>query len=404
MNGQLLGQTNDLSTAVGFTGGRPAALNGAQLSGDALAGISEGLSEFEQALAKDGIGSEAPKHCLVVSGRIGRAQGGVDEDATENAIVKACGAHFAKAKGDRSRSKLHYPVCPETATLHVIIASYGGSLDSAYKSILFLRRFVTDIHVYVPTQAKSAATLMAIGADKIYMSPFAELGPLDTQITDPRNPSRTVSALDCYQSVDYVRNFGLWTIKWALQRLGAEAQTMLSPHELVSTANQFALGAVEPILGQVTALNFGGWGRTLQVGETYARALLNRVRVPVPEAQIREIAETLVYGYAHHPYPIDLDEAESLGLNVEVMPSATYAAAQRVAASCNDGRFIGFIDDAQSALSSNSKRDARNPRRRRRFNGNNSEEYRGDPQASVWSSADSMPMHPWWLRLPWSRP
>jgi membrane-bound ClpP family serine protease len=34
----------------------------------------------------------------------------------------------------------------------------------------------------VPRQAKSAATLIAIGADEIHMGPLGELGPIDPQL------------------------------------------------------------------------------------------------------------------------------------------------------------------------------------------------------------------------------
>jgi hypothetical protein len=41
----------------------------------------------------------------------------------------------------------------------------------------------------------------------------------------PRNPTDTLSALDCYQSVDYVRKFGLNSLKQALTALAKEMET-----------------------------------------------------------------------------------------------------------------------------------------------------------------------------------
>jgi len=129
----------------------------------------------------------------------------------------------------------------------------------------------------VPQRAKSAGTLIAIGAHELHMSPFAELGPLDTQIVDPRNPTELVSALDCYQSVDYVRAFGLTTLHRALTALAKEMQTGIPLADLVNTAEHLSTGSITPMITQVKALDFGGWGRTLKIGELYAKSLLTRV-------------------------------------------------------------------------------------------------------------------------------
>jgi len=40
-----------------------------------------------------------------------------------------------------------------------------------------------ELNFIIPHWAKSAATLLVCSGDKIFMSPVAELGPLDPQIT-----------------------------------------------------------------------------------------------------------------------------------------------------------------------------------------------------------------------------
>ena len=92
--------------------------------------------------------------------------------------------------------------------MKVLLNSRGGSLDSAYASALYLSAYAKHVEVYVPLIAMSASTLVAISANTIYMSAFGNLGPLDSQIRDPHNPTRWLSVLDCYQSFDYLRDFG----------------------------------------------------------------------------------------------------------------------------------------------------------------------------------------------------
>ncbi len=62
----------------------------------------------------------------------------------------------------------------------------GGDVDAAEKLISLVRNKVGEngqLRVIVPDFAKSAGTLMALGADKIVMSDSSELGPIDPQVS-----------------------------------------------------------------------------------------------------------------------------------------------------------------------------------------------------------------------------
>jgi serine dehydrogenase proteinase len=276
----------------------------------------------------DATGGDA---CLLLAGPLVSPLGN-EGKSTENAVARCC------------RDRFGYPAQPVVGTIDVILDTYGGSLDSAFKTMLFLSRFAERIRVFVPRRAKSAGTLIAIGAHELKMSPFAELGPLDTQIVDPRNPTELVSALDCYQSVDYVRAFGLSTLRRTLVVLAKEMQTGIPLSELVNTAEHLSTGSITSMLAQVKTLDFGGWGRTLKIGELYAKSLLTRVGYTPDEAG--RIASQLVYGYTHHPFPIDLNEATRVGLRPQHMDKQEYAVAAELLAYCSGGDlFIGFVDE-----------------------------------------------------------
>lgn len=71
----------------------------------------------------------------------------------------------------------------------LLLDSPGGNVDAADKMVHLLREVcspptgtVGDLEVVVPFSAKSAATLIALGADRIVMSDSSELGPIDPQI------------------------------------------------------------------------------------------------------------------------------------------------------------------------------------------------------------------------------
>jgi hypothetical protein len=66
----------------------------------------------------------------------------------------------------------------------LLLHSGGGDIDAAEKLIRMLRQKVGTgrLRVVVPDFAKSAGTLMALGADVIIMGDTSELGPIDPQI------------------------------------------------------------------------------------------------------------------------------------------------------------------------------------------------------------------------------
>lgn len=260
--------------------------------------------------------------CVLLTGQL-QSDLGDPGHSTENAVAERCLAVLGDpGGGDQGDDR----------TIDLVLDTLGGSLDSAYRIVLFLSQFSARLRVYVPRRAKSAGTLIAIGGHELYLGPFAELGPLDTQIPNPRNPTERVSALDCFQSVDFVRGFGLGTLKRGLVTLGKEMQTGIPLPNLMATAREFASSCTESLLAKVEVLDFGGWGRTLQIGERYTQRLLSRVGYDNEKAAA--IAYQLVYGYTHHPFPIDLAEAVDIGLKARAMPPGLARHALRMVREC----------------------------------------------------------------------
>lgn len=91
----------------------------------------------------------------------------------------------------------------------LILNSRGGDGNAAEKLLsMCKKRFSKNFTIIVPNFAKSAATMMCLGSDKIMMGYSAELGPIDPQINDGNNqfvPAR--SFIDGLEMVrDNVKN------------------------------------------------------------------------------------------------------------------------------------------------------------------------------------------------------
>ena len=63
--------------------------------------------------------------------------------------------------------------------LHLLLASPGGDGEVAVRLVRSMQARCRELTVIVPDQAKSAATLLALGAHHIMMAPFSDLGPVD---------------------------------------------------------------------------------------------------------------------------------------------------------------------------------------------------------------------------------
>ena len=178
--------------------------------------------------------------------------------------------------------------------LVVVVDSGGGDIDAAYNLALLFRSYGSQRLTYVvPRWAKSAATLLVCGGDAVVMSPVAELGPLDPQITQ-MNP-----------------------MEHRLERF--------SPLHVESTLelirNEFSQGNTELAQGLLQRLQFpitlGSFKKSLEVGKQYAAKLLaSRMLKDNPELATN-VAYRLVEDYADHGFCINFDEAHSLGLKVE---------------------------------------------------------------------------------------
>ena len=70
----------------------------------------------------------------------------------------------------------------EVDELNLIINSPGGDGTIAEKIIELCRAYCKTFRVIVPNRAKSAATIIALGADEIVMGYCSELGPIDAQV------------------------------------------------------------------------------------------------------------------------------------------------------------------------------------------------------------------------------
>ena len=99
--------------------------------------------------------------------------------------------------------ELLFDALPET-DLHLMLSSPGGDGEVAVRLVRAAQARCKRLTVIVPDQAKSAATLLCLGAHEILMGPTSDLGPVDPQF--PFGDYDLVSAKDIIAAVERALN------------------------------------------------------------------------------------------------------------------------------------------------------------------------------------------------------
>jgi hypothetical protein len=204
----------------------------------------------------------------------------------------------------------------EFEELDLVIHSGGGSVHAAYQAMTLLRLHAKAINACVPFFAKSAATLLCIGADKMVLGEHAELGPLDVQIWEEKQPGKGEfhSALDPFKALEQMQSFSVEALSSAMQFIVNDYQ--MSYDDSLRHAVEFVSVTTGPLVGRLDPEKIGQYSRELSVATEYGRRLLRRYS-KWPPAKINAVVDQLVYGYPSHEFVIDLTEVKELGFDVE---------------------------------------------------------------------------------------
>lgn len=209
---------------------------------------------------------------------------------------------------------------PELTEIDVWIDSPGGDAHVAYKIDLELRARCSALRAVVVDYAKSAATLLLLGMDVVYMAPAAELGPLDMQIEHPHREGVVVSALDVTGPLEFLGQAAVdLAIAGGARVLGF---TQLPRTEVLNAMLTFAAqGLLQPSVAKLDLHLVHQARNQLSIARHYALTMLERRRVDAKRSISRDAAERLlrelVHSYPAHATVIDRDEARKLGLPIE---------------------------------------------------------------------------------------
>ncbi len=179
--------------------------------------------------------------------------------------------------------------------IDLFLYSRGGDVSTPWKIVSMIREYCENLTVLIPSKAYSAATLIALGADKIIMSPKGELGPIDPTLEMPSTGeiNKPINTEDVTAYISFMK-------------------------EKVNLTDQDALCQVISQLAQdVTPLTLGIIYRTYSHIRLVAKKMLNSHKEKIDESKAQTIVESLTERMFSHGHGINRKEAKGIGLNVE---------------------------------------------------------------------------------------
>lgn len=202
--------------------------------------------------------------------------------------------------------------------LYLVVESSGGDPYSAVKIIRILRNKFETIMGIVPHKAMSAATLMLLGTNEIYMSEESQLGPLDLPMEHPTDGS-IISALDV---VNTLNQLGASAISMAVDMFqeirNDDKHEIIGKNKAMELAFSKAIELVKPIASQIDPYQRQKAVRKLKIGQLYAIDLLTTGMLKKYPSLAKQTAMCFVHLYPDHTYAIFKEEAiETLSLEIK---------------------------------------------------------------------------------------
>ncbi len=177
--------------------------------------------------------------------------------------------------------------------IYLFIKSSGGNGQASLRLVNLLRQYCQKVVAVIPLECASAATMIALGANEIYMGPMAYLTPVDTSLTHALSPidrdnDRVSVSLD-----ELTRVVKLW------QSQKSDDRSENPYQQLFQHVHPLVIGAVD---------------RAESLSIMLCKELL-AYHIKDEKIQVR-IANALNAKYPSHGYPILFEEAKRVGLKV----------------------------------------------------------------------------------------
>lgn len=187
---------------------------------------------------------------------------------------------------------------PASGKVTLIIYTNGGDISAPWPLVNLIREYCSSLEVIVLKKSLSAGTLIALGADKIFMPRGSFLSPVD--------PARLLKGKDNELKNLEIEDI-IGYIDFAKDKVGINDQATLG--EVLKELNK-----------EIDPSTIGSINRTHSLIRRLAVKLLRVHEEKLPEHQEKELVEQLTKKLFSHTHLISRREAEEIGMRGLVEP------------------------------------------------------------------------------------
>jgi len=183
--------------------------------------------------------------------------------------------------------------------IDLYLYSIGGRVEVPWRIVPMLREFCRKLGIIIPFKAYSAATLIAMGSDEIFMGKKGELSPVDPSLMmlpggqpAPEEQPTSLGVEDVFSYLTFIKEAGL-TDQTSLAQSVCILAEKLTPQ---------VLGSIQRARDHIRLIG---------------RKLLSLCQPPLEERRIETIVQALTEKMYAHGHGIGRVEAEEIGLQVK---------------------------------------------------------------------------------------
>lgn len=206
------------------------------------------------------------------------------------------------------------------AKVVLCLVTYGGQANAGYRIGRFLQQVYDEVVIFVPSYCKSAGTLVATAGNRLVMSVFGEIGPLDVQLVERDELGERKSGLTIRSALEDLKGHSFDVFQHFMLEIKQNSGNTISFKLAAELAAGITTGLMDPVYQQIHPDVLGKDFRDLSVATKYGDRLNKKFNNLKPNALKR-----LVHDYPSHDFVIDAEEAKELFDRVESPSPRLYA-------------------------------------------------------------------------------
>lgn len=202
----------------------------------------------------------------------------------------------------------------------LILATNGGSANGAFRIARFFQRTYSEFWLCCPGVCKSAGTLIALGANRLIMDHFSELGPLDVQIVKEDELGARKSGLLASSTFEALADQTFSLYSTLMTRIKVSSYNQISFKLASQLAADMTAQTIGNLYSQMNPEVIGSERRSLLIAKRYGNMLAESSE----NARNHHTVDHFVSCYPSHDFVIDDEEARKWLKNVTLPSKELY--------------------------------------------------------------------------------